>query len=328
MKRGMNICWIVSIALLCGQLAMAQVDEDSQAISIAGQFYSLHKVQAGETLFSISKQYKVEVEQLRKMNRLEDDEGIAYNSILIIPMSLVQKVDTETTAKVVTKGKKGAVHEVKTGETLYSIARQYPFISTKMIKEENSLTSDTVKIGQVLKIPQSVEKKALFRRRNIDEALESKRDYVIPAGDERVDFLEVDEQGNIAEQVPEGDSTESEVTNELYDFAMLAKLQKQFEALDTMRTEVEVHRGIATWLDDTGMENQKKFYALHKELPVGTILRVQNLMNSREVYVKVIGKLPNIPENQKVVVKLSAAAAHYLNVLDDKFLVELASNTK
>ncbi len=53
---------------------------------------------------------------------------------------------------VVIKGEKFVLHQVRTGETVYSISRQYQ-VDSQMLHEYNPDVSDGLKIGDVLKIP-------------------------------------------------------------------------------------------------------------------------------------------------------------------------------
>lgn len=46
-------------------------------------------------------------------------------------------------------------------------------------------------------------------------------------------------------------------------------------------------------------------------------------MNSRAVYVKVVGKLPSTGDNDGVLIKISKAGAEKLGVLDERFQAEL-----
>ena len=41
-----------------------------------------------------------------------------------------------------------------------------------------------------------------------------------------------------------------------------------------------------------GTSGNRKYLALHRNAPVGTIMKVKNEMNNREVFVRVMGKLP------------------------------------
>ena len=47
---------------------------------------------------------------------------------------------------------------------------------------------------------------------------------------------------------------------------------------------------MASWIRD-GDINQSKFYALHRNAPPGTIIKVTNRMNGDYVFVKVVGTL-------------------------------------
>lgn len=104
--------------------------------------FHLHTVQAGETLFSLSKKYSVSVEQLRELNGLADYSIKVGQELIINGEAKEDKPDYESTTYV---------HTVKTGETLYSISRKYN-ISVADLKEFNQMESDQVSIGQKIKL--------------------------------------------------------------------------------------------------------------------------------------------------------------------------------
>jgi len=81
-------------------------------------------------------------------------------------------------------------------------------------------------------------------------------------------------------------------------------------------------KGICTWT--RGSSESGSFYALHPTAPIGSTINVKNMMNNRSVQVKVIGRLPNTPENENIAVKISGSAAKELNALDSKFLAQLS----
>jgi rare lipoprotein A (peptidoglycan hydrolase) len=81
---------------------------------------------------------------------------------------------------------------------------------------------------------------------------------------------------------------------------------------------------MAEWIDNQDENNGSKFYALHKTAPIGTVLKVRNLMNDKVAYVKVVGKLQDADNNKNTIVKVSGATAKYLEVIDPKFLVEIS----
>jgi LysM repeat protein len=66
-----------------------------------------------------------------------------------------------------------------------------------------------------------------------------------------------------------------------------------------------------------------KLVALHRTYPIGTRILVKNTANEGTVVVKIIGVIPNIAENEKIVIKLSQAACKVINASGKRFSVEL-----
>ena len=71
-------------------------------------------------------------------------------------------------------------------------------------------------------------------------------------------------------------------------------------------------------------DDKNKYLGLHKTAPIGTILQVKNIMNGQNVYVRVIGKLPDTGANEKVIVRISKKAYQRLAALDNRFRVEVS----
>lgn len=91
-------------------------------------------VQMGDTLYGISKQFGVTVEEIKLVNDLTNNT-LSVGQILRIPT-------TETTS----------LYIVKKGDTLYSIASRYG-ISVSSLMELNDLNNTNLSIGQQLRIP-------------------------------------------------------------------------------------------------------------------------------------------------------------------------------
>ncbi len=96
-----------------------------------------HTVVKGETIYQISKKYKVTVDEIFKLNP-SAELGIKENDILIITKP--SEIDSN-------------VHVVKPKETLYSIARDYKVSFGDLKSLNESVLTDGLKIGQVIKIP-------------------------------------------------------------------------------------------------------------------------------------------------------------------------------
>ena len=65
----------------------------------------------------------------------------------------------------------------------------------------------------------------------------------------------------------------------------------------------------------------KKYYALMNDTPIGTIVKVTNPNTSKTVYAKILGQLPDMKESVGLTLRLSDAAAAELGAGDNKFSV-------
>ena len=108
--------------------------------------YVNYVVQKGDTLYGISKKYQVPVDTIIQDNALS-------NNTLSIGQNL--KIRTNTIVNVEEcfgKEESSASYVVQKGDTLYSIAKKFE-ISVSDLMKSNSLSTNTLKIGQVLVIP-------------------------------------------------------------------------------------------------------------------------------------------------------------------------------
>lgn len=96
--------------------------------------YDTYIVQKGDSLYAISRKYNIPVNELIEINNLSN------LTLQIGQKLLVPKKDIEEDSYIVEKG-----------DTLWSIAKKNN-ISVNELKELNNLTSNTISIGQILKI--------------------------------------------------------------------------------------------------------------------------------------------------------------------------------
>jgi len=118
---------------------------------------NIYIVKSGDSLYSIANKYGVSVKEIKDLNKLISD------NLLIGQKLLLPGESEETTLNTYT---------VKSGDTLYKIANKYN-ISVDELKSLNNLTSNTLSIGQTLKI-----------RDNNNELITEDTDYyVVKKGD-------------------------------------------------------------------------------------------------------------------------------------------------
>lgn len=106
-----------------------------------------HTVKRGESLGSIAKKYGITVSNLKKWNNLKSNTVHPGQKLKIHSSGSVSK----STSSSKTSSSSPKIHTVKRGETLSSIAKKYN-CTVADLKKWNNLKSNTVKVGQKLKI--------------------------------------------------------------------------------------------------------------------------------------------------------------------------------
>ena len=110
-----------------------------------------HKVQKGETLFTLSKLYGKSIDELKAMNNLKDAKIFLGQEILIEKLvEIAQHVPTEKPSVAVAE-KEETTYKVKKGETLSSIARKFDTTQDELISL-NQLANNKILAGQELKV--------------------------------------------------------------------------------------------------------------------------------------------------------------------------------
>lgn len=110
-----------------------------------------HIVQKGETLYSISRSYGFSLDEIRKVNNLENSSVVKAGQKLYLP-------ETDT---VVSPSPKPAAYTVQKGDTLYSIAKANDLTVDKL-QELNALTpGGTLQAGQILALTAAAAKQAV-----------------------------------------------------------------------------------------------------------------------------------------------------------------------
>ena len=101
-----------------------------------------YKVKSGDTLYSIARKYNTTVDKLKAYNNLTSN-NLTIGSSLKIPTSSSNTEETNSNVKT---------YKVVSGDSLYSIAKKYNTTVDK-IKILNNLESNILSIGQILKLP-------------------------------------------------------------------------------------------------------------------------------------------------------------------------------
>jgi LysM repeat protein len=352
-----GFCLVIA-AILWGTSAFATpfVVDSTGTESKNGKTYVLHRVEAGQTLYAVMRKYKTTIKALKDANpgmkdnlsvgqtvrvpsenrstpvptklpakeiAAKEPEKKPENGKLVLDYEIQPKVnppgkveeektkaenikievakEVETspvkdaeTEKVETKPSavpaKMGMHRVEGGQSLYGIAVKHGVLMAD-IRRWNGLTSDQLRSGQELIVSEH-----------------SYQDYLKKNKLDSVKLTEVRKAS--PEKMPPPPHAE-DMTNADLPEPKVANTGKRI--LET---------GVAEVLDGTDINN--KYLALHRTAPVGSLIQVKNVNNSQSVWVKVIGKLPDISANNRIIIKLSARAQEKLSPSGRQFIAEIS----
>jgi LysM repeat protein len=132
------------------------VKKSKNKVVVRGVKYFLHVVKEKETLFAISKEYGVDVAEIMQINS-KKSAAVSIDEVLRIPE--VKHVKAIAPRIIPKKSESTVFHEVKAGETLYSLARKYN-VSQEEIVALNPGADLSLSLGSVIRIPQKGERKS------------------------------------------------------------------------------------------------------------------------------------------------------------------------
>jgi LysM repeat protein len=120
----------------------------------------IHVVGKGETIYSISRFYRVSADDLMRANKITDPSKLQTGKKLIIPSSAFSDIpDATGTASPVPNSNSAkqvssaADYRVVKGDTLYSIARTNGTTLQALLDLNKFSTSHVIKAGDVIKVP-------------------------------------------------------------------------------------------------------------------------------------------------------------------------------
>ena len=112
-----------------------------------------YTVKAGDTLYRIAYNHGISLTTLLSINGLSETSTILPGQQLVVSGSAKTTANTTTTtsAKTVSYSTGASTHTVKAGDTLFRIAKNNG-LTLSELKALNGLTSNNIRVGQVLKV--------------------------------------------------------------------------------------------------------------------------------------------------------------------------------
>ena len=279
-----------------------------------GKSYVLYKVEPKQTLFSIVKRYGSSVTEFKAANpgvsenvNVGQTIKIPYTGMSVASVPIAPKytpIPTPTPPPVTspTESVKMVSHVVEGGQGLYAVATKYK-VTMADLRKWNNLTNDQLASGQVL----------IVDAREYERA---KKAGDLPAKGEVVKVEDTNMGNNSGGSVVIQKPAEEPSNGEVKTSSETSKTSSGY------RKTVET--GLAELIDVE--DKSGKYLALHRSAPTGTLVNVKNSSNGQSIWVKVIGKLPDIGSD-RVIIKLSPRAFEKLNPSDKRIRAEISYMT-
>lgn len=267
-----------------------------------------HKVVSGETIGSIAKLYNLSAAQIAKQNG-----GLDENAVLAIDKVLKVPVDTKNFTQDGQSADNEILiplhHVVQKGENLYRISLMYGKVRADFLREWNDLNNDIIQLGQKIIIGHlKVDKKR--------SAEVAERTTETDGSDSGYGITEEEKK----KENPKPVETKTEpnpvaVTNGTDDEGFFVN-QFSTKGKDIIKTgDCATFKTTSGWTD-------RKYYILMNDVTPGTIVRI-TAANNKSICAKVLGSLPEMKENNNLLLRISNAAASVLGITDTKFTVKV-----
>lgn len=308
-----------------------------------------HKVGPKETLFSIGRLYNVHPRELAEYNNISFDAGVKIDQVLKIPTdkkmaplgevpakNIAPAKDPETkkvapaTEKTTTQPKTKETaqtpiyHKVQKKETLYHISSLYTGATIENIKKWNNITNDGVQEGMNLVVGFKNENENTIAKKTTATSPTSEPEKVVKEITPTVIEKTVEKttpQKSTQPEKKEVVEKEKVNTNEGSAGGFFRNL---FNTQTKDKTQLSNESGTAAIFKSTSGWDDSKYYCLHNNAPAGTIIKVINPKNQNFVYAKVLDVIPDLKQNNGILIRLSNAAAEKLGITsNDTFEVSL-----
>lgn len=303
---------------------------------------TIHTIKQGETLSALAKKYGTTVGDIMRLNGMNSNSKLQIGQAVKIPSSgttpativeapkpqpiVAKQPEISTTVTDVT-------YKVLKGQSLYGIAKQFK-TTEKQIIAWNNLPNDKIKAGQTIIVGKEVIEKSTIPvtpKPQIAKPIEDKP-VTAPVAQQinKNEELTVLNAGSAkvtppVETKPTPAPTPVKEVIKTEPVVILASAKyvesegffanyfnHKDKNLTTAAGDAAIFKTTSGWTD-------KKYYVLMNDINQGDIVRLT--ANNKTICAKVLGPLPDIKEDNGLLLRVSNAAAAVLGIEDAKFNV-------
>lgn len=254
-----------------------------------------HTVQPKETLYAISKKYNVTIDELKQWNGLTGN-GVSEGQRLKVGGAGNQ----ENTLPAVAEAPKREVAPVQPvaddlEKQKAELARQKKQIEEqeKRLKEEEEKRQNAIAKAQE---EEQKRKEAELKKQELNAQKAADKKTIEAIAEKKAQETKVPVKGDFGGGYFKDQYSPSKNKNE---------------------------KGLAGVFKSTSGWDDGKYYCLHNEAPIGSIIKIINPANGKYVFAKVLDVIPDLKQNANLIVRMSNAAASELGQPESNFNCEV-----
>lgn len=317
---------------------------------VSPNLYINHTVAAKENYYSIGRIYNVSPKEIAPFNRLDMAAGLSLGQTLKVPVSssFVQSGRAAADETLVP-----VYYAVKESEGLYRVAKDRNDLPLETLKQWNSITGDAVSKGAVLLVGYLKVKKELsyLAKNGIGNSIgsttlvatepENKTEVKSVAKEKQPDVKKAELVTIVTPKVEEKTAAPEKTIAQMKEVVkpvlketaavaepkLAGKKGKDVvggffkEFFDSQLTSGALidEEGAGGIFKSTSGWADRKYYCLHNQAATGSILKIVNPANGKYVFAKVLDIIPDIKQNEGMIIVISNAAAEELGVTENNF---------
>jgi LysM repeat protein len=308
---------------------------------VSPALYLVHKVAPKENYYSIGRIYNISPKEIAPFNKLSLESGLSLGQVIKIPLTpanFYQSGNAEADETFVP-----VYYKIKEKEGLYRVAVNHNNLPMETLKKWNSIKGESVKSGTRLIVGYLKVKKELSLLAgsgtgnsigSAEIAVTEERKTVTPEVEikpvveketkktkrkEKDAVLKTVIADNNENVKPIKEAPVSETPKKVLDkssgtdsFKVLYEQQEKNAEPVEVTGNAGVFKSTSGWTD-------RKYYCLYNNASSGTVIKITNPANGKFIFAKVLDLIPDINQNEGLLLVISNAAADALGATEGNF---------
>ena len=237
-------------------------------------------------------------------------------------------------------GEKIFEHRILAKQNLYRLARFYGLNEEELYPYNPSLKSNVVSVGQVIRIPVPNPAIKRFKGENFKRWKYAPIVIVVKKGDnlfniaKRMFRMPVDsvmkwnnmpnQTVSVGQRLQVGWLSLDGVPDSIRSMRKVGAAEirsKMLASYFSKQKKGKEESGAAFW--QIKGNTKTDLYCLHRTAKVGMVVAIQNMMNQKVIFAKVIGRMPANVYGHETIVVVAPSVAKLLGAKDEKFFVKI-----